>query len=113
MGDIRIITGVDLTSFLITEAGENLTTEADEKLLRQLSTSKSFLVVTNGRPDFRTSDTDLPWVYGVKPGGILAQEVSEPNDLLQENGDQLFTEDPQTKSHLFRTVAQPRGRTHG
>ena len=111
MGDIRIITGVDLTSFLITEAGENLTTEADEKLLRQLSTSKSFLVVTNGRPDFRTSDTDLPWVYGVKPGGILVQE--DGDFLLQENGDQLFTEDPQTKSHLFRTVAQPRERTHG
>lgn len=64
---------------------------------------------TAAMPRVRTTDDELPWVFTLKPGGILLLE--DGFALLQEDGYYLLWESGETKSQVVRTGAMPPVRT--
>ncbi len=63
-------------------------------------------VRTAEMPRVRITDQELPWVYGVKPLGLLLMETGD--FILLENGvDMVLLSSGDTKSHVVRTAPLP------
>ena len=66
-------------------------------------------LLTSAMPRVKTSDDQLPWVFGVKPRGLLLAETGD--FLITEDGLRISVEDADTKSQVVRTGPVPGTRT--
>ena len=62
-------------------------------------------VRTAEMPRVRITDQELPWIYGVKPLGLLLMETGD--FILLETGDKVLLSSGDTKSHVVRTAPLP------
>ena len=64
---------------------------------------------TSAMPRVHTIDDQLPWVFGLKPRGVLLAETGD--FLITEDGLKISVEDGDTKSQVVRTGPTPGTRT--